>query len=249
MKKFLTAIVFIIMMVMMPGSNAFAANDEITVYVDAVKVQFDVLPQIIDGRTMVPIRAIFEKMGAGVNWDEKTRTAVSQKGDIEVKMTVGSKDMYINGEIHKMDVEPQIIGGRTLAPARYVAEAFDATVGWNDEKRMVVISSKDVYSNLDYPDIPDIAKCYNIPLQSEVLKDGFRIFTYVYSDMTNDEHYSYLFDNSAKVLGGYREEVVKEAGGVMTIAYTKWYDENPTFYIDVCYDEEGNMIFDLKIPE
>ena len=117
------------------------AEDAICVTLDGKYIGFDVEPQVINGRIMVPIRAIFEAMGAQVTWDNATSTAVCTKGDTIVKMTVGSKEMYIGSELLTMDVSPAVIDGRTLAPARYVAEAFGANVQWNQDANTVVITS------------------------------------------------------------------------------------------------------------
>ena len=142
MKKIFLMIMLIVLISLF--SLNVLANDEISVYLDCVKIEFDVKPQSINGRTMVPIRAIFEKMGAVVNWDAKTNTAVCVKNDSTVKMTVGSMDMLVNEKLEPMDVAPVVINGRTLAPTRYVAEAFGATVNWDQENNAVLIFSKGV---------------------------------------------------------------------------------------------------------
>ena len=139
MKKIISLLLVTIIMLCI-GITAYA-SDDIHVTLDGSYVEFDVKPQMINGRTMVPIRAIFEKMGASVVWDSATRTAVCTKGDTTVKMTVDSVDMYINGQLNKMDVSPVVIDGRTLAPARYVAEAFGAEVKWDGASRTVVITT------------------------------------------------------------------------------------------------------------
>lgn len=139
MKKLLSIIA--VTGLMFSVNTCASANNQISVYLDGERVEFDVLPQIIDGRTMVPIRAIFEKMGAEVLWDNDTATAVCTKGDTIVKMTVNSTDMYINDKPVIMDVSPTVIDGRCLTPARYVAEAFGAEVMWDQEANRVVIST------------------------------------------------------------------------------------------------------------
>lgn len=122
---------FIVALMMFCVNITIFANDTIYVAIDGNYVEFDVEPQIINGRTMVPIRAIFEKMGATVEWNSATNSAVCRKEDNVVVMTVNSMDMYINNQLTRMDVSPVIVGGRTLAPARYVAEAFGARVEWD----------------------------------------------------------------------------------------------------------------------
>ena len=138
--KRVVAILMAIALVFCFNMGAYA-EDTISVTLDGNYVGFDVEPQVIDGRIMVPIRAIFEAMGAQVYWDNGTGTAVCTKGNTVVKMTLGSREMYIGNEMTLMDVSPAVVGGRTLAPARYVAEAFDANVNWNQDTNTVVIST------------------------------------------------------------------------------------------------------------
>ena len=139
MKK-ITAIILSVIMLM--STMTMAAESEISVLVDGERLSFDVPPQIIDGRTMVPIRAIFEAMGAEVSWDDATKTAISTKDSLTVRMTVGSTTEKINNAEVIMDIAPVVKNDRTLAPARYVAEAFGYNVVWNGEKKEVIISSE-----------------------------------------------------------------------------------------------------------
>lgn len=150
MKKVLS---FVLAVLMMFSFAPFTlAADEIHVYVEGQKVIFDVPPQTINNRTMVPIRAIFEAMGATVEWNAETKTAVCVKDDTTVKMTLNSTTEYINDVPQKMDVAPVIINNRTLAPARYVAEAFGYYVNWDQVTRSVLIS-KD--KNFDISQVRD----------------------------------------------------------------------------------------------
>jgi hypothetical protein len=77
---------------------------------------------IINDRTMVPMRVIFEALGADVQWDDKSKTVTAIKDDVIVKTTIGQKKIYINGVAKEMDVAPVIIDGRTLVPIRGVFE-------------------------------------------------------------------------------------------------------------------------------
>ena len=139
MKKFIALLVTFVMLL---SVNAYVfADDTIKVTLDGNYIEFDVKPQTINGRTMVPIRAIFEKMGATVKWDESTSSATCTKGNVVVKMTVNSTDMYINNKVSKMDIAPVVKGGRTLAPARFAAQAFGAYVEWDESTNTVKIYS------------------------------------------------------------------------------------------------------------
>ena len=139
MKKIIS-LLLVVGLVLSSATLTFANENEISVYVEGQKVSFDVPPQTINDRTMVPIRAIFEVMGATVNWDNATQTAICTKDNTVVKMTLNSKTEYINDVPYEMDVAPVIVDNRTLAPARYVAEAFGYFVNWDGNTKSVLIN-------------------------------------------------------------------------------------------------------------
>lgn len=152
MKKFLT----VFMVILFAFSFAVLANastDDISVLVDGEKVTFDVPPSLINGRTMVPLRAIFEALGATVEWDGATSTATATRGETVVKLTIGADTMYVNGEGKKLDAPGTIVSGRTLVPLRAVSEAFACGVSWDGPTRMAsIVSDPDNYTVLFTPD-------------------------------------------------------------------------------------------------
>lgn len=109
-------------------------------------VTCDQPPAILEGRTLVPMRAIFEALGAEVSWAENTRTASGVKDGRTVSFTLGSNFIDIDGVKKELDVAAQSLNGRTLIPVRAVAEAFDCIVGWNAYKRYVTIAPKNQQS-------------------------------------------------------------------------------------------------------
>lgn len=123
------------------GFTSVSATEDIKVKVDNDYVEFDVQPQLIGGRTMVPLRAIFEAIGATVSWEAETSTITAYNETHIVKATIGNETMTVDGEKHTMDVSPMIIDGRTLVPARFVAEAFDCDVEWDSESLTVNITT------------------------------------------------------------------------------------------------------------
>ena len=126
------------------------AEENVKVYVDDVQVEFDVQPQLIGGRTMVPLRAIFEALGATVQWDGETKTITAYNEAYFVKATIDNTTMTVNGENKEMDIAPMIVEDRTLVPARFVAEAFDCNVEWNGETKTVSITTSKIdYNNLE----------------------------------------------------------------------------------------------------
>lgn len=109
-------------------------------------IQMDVAPEIINDRTFVPVRYLAYALGVpeeGVKWDGATETVTITSGDIAVGLTIGSTTQTVNGEPIEMDVAPYIkeidTGGRTMLPARWVAEPLGATVTWDQEKQQMKI--------------------------------------------------------------------------------------------------------------
>ncbi len=113
----------------------------ISVKIDGKNVVFDQQPIIENGRTLVPIRGIFEALDATVGWDGTTQTVTAQRGDTSISLQIGSAKMYVNGEEKILDVPAKLVGGRTLVPARAVSEAFGCDVQWDAEHWSVRINS------------------------------------------------------------------------------------------------------------
>jgi hypothetical protein len=115
--------------------------NQITVTLDGVVIEFDQPPIAENGRTLVPVRKIFEAMGATVEWDGETHTATGRKGDIVIVMRIGNNIITKNGQQITLDVPPKAVNGRTLVPVRAVAEGFNCAVEWDGDAQKVVIST------------------------------------------------------------------------------------------------------------
>jgi len=120
-----------------------SAERDIRVVLNSKELSFDVPPQIIDDRTMVPMRAIFEALGADVEWSGDTQTITATQGDTIITMQIGNAAIIVNGEAITLDVSPLIVDGRTLVPVRAVAEGLNADVEWNAGTRTVMITRKE----------------------------------------------------------------------------------------------------------
>lgn len=132
----------------------------IPVFVDGVQISFDQQPIIRDDRTLVPLRGVFEALGATVYWNNDTRSVTAYKDDTTVELAIGSSTMYVNGQPKYLDVAGQIINDRTMVPLRAISEAFEAIVYWDNDTRTVrVYSDKStIPSDPDEPDVeaPDV---------------------------------------------------------------------------------------------
>ena len=128
-----------VQLVILDMENRMAAPPHIAVLLDGRELTFDVPPQIIGGRTLVPLRAIFEAMGATIDWDASTQTVTATDGETEVILTIGSTAPTVNGRVVTIDQPGIIVSDRTLVPLRFVAESFGVTVDWDAASRTVYI--------------------------------------------------------------------------------------------------------------
>ncbi len=125
--------------------TALAADstDEVSIVVNGEKIVFgeDQPPVIENGRTLVPFRAVLEKMGAAVEWDNASQTVTCTLADKEVSLVIGSDKMAsTDGEV-TLDVPAKIIGSRTMVPIRAISEGLGAQVDWDNDTRTVTVSS------------------------------------------------------------------------------------------------------------
>ena len=144
MKKILSVMVLAAFVILTFSYSASA--DGIGVYVNNKKIQFDVPPKITDGRTLVPMRAIFEALGAQIKWDEKRNAVYAYRDDrlSPMEVTIGADYMIgFLAQTIPLDVPAVIENGRTLVPLRAVSEAFDCEVKWDEAERCVYITSAD----------------------------------------------------------------------------------------------------------
>ncbi len=118
-----------------------SAGENVNVIIDEDVLSFDVAPQIINGRTMVPLRGIFEYFGAEVTWNQNLQSIRSTLGNVSIFMQVGNQEAVINGNSVILDSPPIITNGRTLVPVRVIAEAFSAKVSWDGETKTVIIET------------------------------------------------------------------------------------------------------------
>ncbi len=126
-----------------PADKESGKVTAISVVVNGKKIQSDVDPVIIDGRTLLPLRAVAEALGCGVEWDNDTRTAYLSTPDYQSteKVTFEGDGIKValNNELVSFDVEPTILNERTVVPIRPVAEKLGCTVEWDGTYQIVYI--------------------------------------------------------------------------------------------------------------
>lgn len=123
------------------GANHAYKAEEVTINVNGEKITgMDVPPVIINSRTLVPARAIFEKMGAEVTWNADTQEVYIVKNSDLVVLKINSDTGHTNGLDFKMDTAAKIINDRTMIPVRAASEALGCKVGWDDSTRIITIN-------------------------------------------------------------------------------------------------------------
>lgn len=118
-----------------------AEEDVVTVWVDNEQVTFDQNPVIMNNRTLVPLRAVFEKAGASVEWNQDTLTALIKRDGYDVEITFGSNIMHKNGQEVELDVPASMVNNRMLIPVRAISEAMDYAVTWDGFHSMVHVAT------------------------------------------------------------------------------------------------------------
>ncbi|HXM17661.1 MAG TPA: copper amine oxidase N-terminal domain-containing protein [Candidatus Tumulicola sp.] len=92
-----------------------------------------------NGTIMVPLRSMFEQMGATVSWNAASKTATAQKPGASVQVTIGKNAAVINGETRPLDVPPEIYKGSVVVPVRVMSESLGAYVQWVPDRRICVV--------------------------------------------------------------------------------------------------------------
>lgn len=189
-----------------------SGENPIAVYLNDKKINFDVPPIIDSGRTLVPLRAIFEAMGMAVNWDSSTSTVTALGNGNSISMRVNETAAIVNGETRTMDVPSKIIDGRTLVPVRFIAESVNAKIEWDGTNRIV-----------DIKYTPD---------------ENYKIFTVNYSDKIEAYKFDsgYYVDSSAilPLLFGY-DDKYNDLSGILKI-----WDNDVNIGLNIPYDLNFN---------
>jgi len=245
-KKFRFYICLTLIILLFSGITAGALAPVLVVY-DGAALQFDVQPQIISGRIMVPMRVIFEALGAEVTWDGKTRTITATSEGLVVTTTIGDKIIRVNGEARPMDIAPIITGDRTLVPVRFISEAFGCEVRWVGSARVVYIDSPDLETfRSDYDDgtwrIDELDESGNLIRMTSFNADGsvreWSVFQYNEKGFRIRETF---FDPDGSVIAWWIV-VEHDANGCML--KVNRYNERGVFigWFECEYDEMSNLI-------
>lgn len=116
-------------------------SGRINVVIDGEIMNFEQPPVMKNGSTLVPMRAIFERLGASLKYDAKTKMVTATKDAIKIELTLGSKAAKKNGAAMTLDVPGQLVGSHTMVPIRFISESLGATVKWDAAAQTVYITT------------------------------------------------------------------------------------------------------------
>ncbi len=134
----------------------YATYDKITVLLNNNEIEFDQPPIIHNDRTLVPVRAIFEALGATVAWDGTTNMVTAERNGTTIKIIIGDSYMYKNGESIYLDVPAMIVNERTLVPVRAISEAVGCIVDWDGDNKQVIIRTDNNYYENNASDFANV---------------------------------------------------------------------------------------------
>ena len=140
-KGIIMAVVMLALLTAIPLFSAMA-NNSVIVTVDGHRVHFpDQDAVIIDGRTLVPVRGVFERMGFNVEWDYYQRVARINNSYFNITIPYNSYHFWVNGYAIIPDVPQRIINNRLMLPLRAISEAVGGTAYWHGSQRIAAITS------------------------------------------------------------------------------------------------------------
>ena len=200
MKKFLMALCFMVSFssVVMAGVSVELNGEKIN-FTD--ENGFTVNPQIINNRTMVPLRKIFETLGAKIEWYGDTETVIAQKGDTTVKLQINNPiaEVTKDGVSSKitLDSKPVIVENRTLVPLRFISESLEKQVAWDQDTQTAIIIDYEYFIN----EIKNKAPIFGQALDKEAAQTNVKIVKEYYdlknsSNNTNSVISAQIYNNS-----------------------------------------------------
>lgn len=203
------------------------ANDDITVFVNGNKLEFDVPPMIVDGRTLVPFRAILEALGAEVEYDAEYQAIYGATLGKRLTMLIGYNVVNINSCIINIEIPPQIVNDRTLVPLRVVSECLGADVSWDAYNRRIdIVASDDQFIDWNdnffyYGDVADdgiTAEGYGTLYK--IKDDRIRCTGYFENDILLEGKFYGYVDESTYYIGTFSSKNFGDREGNGTMYYS-----------------------------
>ncbi len=149
MRKKITAVVLSLVLMLCASVVPAIAADSIKITIDGQAQTYDQMPVMVNDRVLVPMRGIFEALGATIAWEEATETVTGTLGSTTVTLKIGDTKATVNGSTVTLDVPAQLVNDRTLVPVRFISESLGAEVEWVESSQTVVITTQKEEPNPD----------------------------------------------------------------------------------------------------
>ncbi|AZH31482.1 stalk domain-containing protein [Paenibacillus sp. M-152] len=205
MKRFGVALLSTLVLSSAFANLAGAQSGDIKVIINGVTQQYTQSPIVSQNTTLVPLRGVFESLGAQVEWDSKAKKVTASKNDDTLTLNIGSKLAYKNSKPVQLDAATQIQKGQVLVPLRFVSQSLGAKVNWDQTTRTVTISNQGSGSATDTNSLS------SKPLAAPVTKVTYD--TYYNDSLTYDDAVKLAIADSTSVKTG--EVSIDQAGKIL----------------------------------
>lgn len=196
------AILILLLFIVLCGFNsiAMAESNNISIVINGAAQEYDQPPVIKNGTTLVPLRGIFETLGASVTWNSQTKSIKGIKGDTTINLILGSDIAVVNNETVQLSLEAQVIGGRTFVPLRFVSESLGADVRWEGLTKTIYIDN--THPVIATPDSITPKKVYEPQEISELVSSSI-----IYIE---------LYDRGGRILANGSGFIIESSGKIVT---------------------------------
>ncbi|MEK4478654.1 copper amine oxidase N-terminal domain-containing protein [Paenibacillus sp. FSL R5-0876] len=251
--KIITFFVVMISFAILSSSQAFADDSDLKCYLDGKQLHFNVSPILKDGVTYVPMRSIFEALGATIKWDNHAKSVSAVKGDINIFYLVKEGRVIVNAKENEHVLKGINFQNNTLVPLRFISEVLGSSVTWDEGAKSIYITSPVAEEKLIAPVNRTIS--VGSQEQSKSLSDERNRFVInvKHYGIKNNQLYSLLeFSNMDN-----KDISINFKPGDQKIikTFSKEKDPMPTLKIENCTEVTHKVVIDniggniYKIPE
>ena len=125
---------------------SFAQTRAVSVQLNGQPLALSAMPLQLNGRTLLPLRDVFESLGASVNWNPVAQSISAQSGTTQIQLGINNPVAFVNGRNVSLDQPAILVGGRAFVPLRFVAEATGAQVDYNNQLQLVSIQKSNTFA-------------------------------------------------------------------------------------------------------
>ncbi len=223
MKKFLATIALCISCISAISIVPVYAEDSITVNYEGNTISFDTAPFLENGTTMIPMRAIAEKMGAEVLWSPSSKVATIKRGQDILEIPAGGTVAEKNGEDILLDMPAKVVNGRVFVPLRFVGEQLGLNVVWDKETKTIALTEKaEIPKKVATTQYTSKNENYSITLPGENWKEE-------YSDLENTIIADSTEGELSVLVSNFDKQELK-ASGIQTAQEFAKFNKERTYY-------------------